>query len=278
MKTATLLVPIALTLFTCSVVAQDESKPRKIGYSDTPIIPGQKWHVHDGDRPQPRKVKPATASTQKKAGEAPSDAVVLFDGKNLSKWTGRRGEAKWKLEDGAMIVNGTGDVTSVEKFGDCQLHIEWMVPTGQKGQGQGLCNSGVFFFGRYEIQVLNSHDTETYPDGQAAALYGQQPPAVNACRPAGEWQTYDIVFTAPRFANDGKLENPAYATVLHNGVLVHNHQKILGATAHRAVAKYTKHGEKGPIKLQDHGNPVRYRNIWVRDLSEPRQAPAGHSK
>lgn len=265
MNTTTLIATLAI-LSTAALTAQNE-KPRKIGYDNTPKLPDQEWRVHDGKRPQPKKVEPATESSQESAGKAPSDAVVLFDGKNLDHWMNRKGEAAaWKVENGAMTVNGTGTITSREQFGDCQLHIEWRAPDEKGRQGQGLGNSGVFFFGRYEVQVLNSHSSKTYPDGQAAALYGQRPPDVNACRPTGQWQTYDIVFTAPRFAADGKVKSPAYVTVFHNGVLVHYHQPLLGATAHKSVAKYSKHGDKGPIKLQDHGNPVSYRNIWVRRL------------
>lgn len=255
---------LALSSLACctSLAAQE----RKIGYDDTPVLPGQKWRVHDGTRPQPKKVEPATPSTQAKAGTPPSDAVVLFGGKDLDAWTGRGGKARWAVEDGAMTVNGTGDIATRDTFGDCQVHLEWRAPADDSEQGQARGNSGVFFFGRYEVQILDSHSSKTYPDGQAAALYGQRPPDVNACRKSGEWQTYDIVFTAPRFKADGTLESPAYVTVFHNGVLVQYHQKLLGATAHRAVAKYSPHEAKGVIKLQDHGDPISFRNIWVRPL------------
>lgn len=241
------------------------------GYTDTPMLPGGKWHVHDPNRPQPEVVKPGTFSTQKKPGKAPSDAIVLFDGENLSKWRTGNGEPSgWKIEDGAMVVppKGTangGDIWTKEEFGDCQLHVEWATPEPPKGQSQERGNSGIFFFGIYELQVLDCYENKTYPDGQAASLYGQQPPLVNASRKPGAWQVYDIAFTAPRF-KDGKLESPAYVTVFHNGVLVQNHVALLGATGHRSLAAYSPHAAKGPLKLQDHNDPVRFRNIWVRPL------------
>jgi len=241
------------------------------GYTDTPMLPGGKWHVHDPNRPQPEVVKPGTFSTQKKPGKAPSDAIVLFNGEDLSKWRTGNGEPSgWKIEDGAMVVppKGTangGDIWTKEEFGDCQLHVEWATPEPPKGQSQERGNSGIFFFGIYELQVLDCYENKTYPDGQAAALYGQQPPLVNASRKAGDWQVYDIAFTAPRF-KDGKLESPAYVTIFHNGVLVQNHVALLGATGHRSLAAYSPHAAKGPLNLQDHNDPVRFRNIWVRPL------------
>jgi hypothetical protein len=242
------------------VIGQETARP-KLGYKDTPMLPGGKWHVHDGDRPQPPVV---TAEP----GAPPSDAVVLFDGTDLSHWrSDRGGPAKWKVEDGAMVIApGTGSILSADEFGDCQLHIEWAAPDPPKGRDQGRGNSGVMLFGRYEIQVLDSFDNLTYPDGQAAAIYGQFPPLVNAARRPGQWQTYDILFTAPRFRPDGSLESPAYATVLHNGVVVHNHTALIGPMTFRGLPKYVAHGPKGPILLQDHGDPVRYRNIWVRPI------------
>ena len=220
--------------------------------------------MHDGRRPQPRVVTPGT-----KPGQAPSDAVVLFDGVDLSKWQkGNGSDAHWKVEDGYMEVLKGGAIDSRDHFGDCQLHIEWATPVEVKGKGQGRGKSGVYLMGRYEVQVLDSWNNKTYPDGQAAALYGQSPPLVNACRAPGEWQTYDIVFRSPRFA-EGKLSSPARATVLHNGVIVQDAVKLIGATTHKRAAKYRPHSPKGPIRLQDHGNPVRYRNIWVRPLVAP---------
>jgi len=247
-------------------MAQKSSNPH-IGYDDTPMLPGSKWKVHDGTRPQPRIVTPGTFSTQKKPGQPPSDAIVLFDGKDSSKWVGRDGgPIQWKVEGGVMEVTRTGDIETKEHFGDCQLHIEWAAPAEVKGESQGRGNSGVFLMGRYEIQVLDGYNNVTYADGITAAIYGQYPPLVNACRKPGEWQTYDIFFVAPRFEGE-KLISPAYATVVHNGVLVHHHQELLGPTGHRTLSSYKEpHPPKGPLRLQDHGDPVRYRNIWVRPL------------
>jgi hypothetical protein len=240
---------------------------QQLGYTDTPFLPGGKWRVHDGTRPQPKAIDPGTFSTQDTPGRPPSDAVILFDGKDLSHWRGDNGPAQWKVENGYMEVKpGTGNITSREEFGDCQLHVEWAAPNPPTGTDQMRGNSGVFLMGRYEVQVLDSYNAKTYPDGQAAAIYGQYPPLVNACRKPGEWQTYDIIFTAPRFSSDGKLVTPAYETVLHNGVVVHNHTEVLGPMAFRALPHYTPHPPKGPISLQDHGCLVRYRNIWVREL------------
>jgi hypothetical protein len=246
---------------------QSPLKP-KLGYKDTPMLPGGKWHVHDGDRPLPPVITPGTCSTQESPGKAPSDAVVLFDGTDLLHWRNEQGKpAGWDIQDGALVVHpGTGAIRSQDEFSDCQLHLEFASPVPPRSQDQGRGNSGVMFFGRYEIQVLDSYENLTYADGQAAAIYGQYPPLVNASRKPGEWQSYDIVFTAPKFNHDGSLASPAYATVLHNGVVVHNHTPLLGPMAFRALPRYQAHGPKGPILLQDHGNPVRYRNIWVRPV------------
>jgi hypothetical protein len=250
----------------------DPAAKPKLGYKDTPMLPGGKWHVHDGDRPMPPVISPGTSSTQEAPGKPPSDAIVLFDGTDLSKWHGKGGKpAAWKVEGGVMTIPGRGEpgsgtITTNDEFGSCQLHVEWATPDPPKGRDQGRGNSGIEIFGRYEIQVLDSYDNLTYPDGQAGAIYGQYPPLVNASRKPGEWQTYDIIFDAPRFASDGTLEAPAHVTLLHNGVLVHNHTPVLGPVAFRAMPKYTPHGPKGPINLQDHGNPVKYRNIWIREL------------
>ncbi len=236
-----------------------------VGYDNTPMLPDSKYRVHDGTRPQPPVVTPGTASTQEAPGRPPSDAIVLFDGKDLSQWVGRKGPAAWTVKDGTMEVNKTGGIKTKESFGDCQLHVEWASPTPPKGSDQGRGNSGVFLMGRYEVQVLDGYDNVTYADGGAGGVYGQWPPLVNACRKPGTWQSYDIIFRAPRFA-DGKLVEPAYITVLHNGVVVQDHAEILGATAWKRVAKYTPHGEQAPISLQAHGAAVRYRNIWIRRL------------
>lgn len=241
-----------------------------LGYSDTPMLPGGKWHVHDGDRPQPKVIDPGSFSTQETAGKPPSDAIVLFDGTDLSKWEGDGGKpAGWKIEKDYMEIDPkAGSIHTKEKIGDCQLHVEWSAPNppNLKAHGQERGNSGVMFFnGRYEIQVLDSYENPTYPDGQASAIYGCYPPLVNATRKPGEWQMYDIVFTVPRFEN-GKLTKPGYFTVFHNGVVVHNHAELLGETQHRQFPKYNPHEPEGQLVLQDHGNNVRYRNIWYRKL------------
>ncbi len=239
------------------------------GYTDTPRIPGQKWRVHDAERARPRKVAPGPYVRE----DPPADAIVLFDGKDLSHWrsrtrrTGGTEEPKWKIVDGDLvIVPQSGGLVTKDKFGDCQLHIEFMVPPGLPGRGQSGGNSGVEIMERYEIQVLESYNNVTYADGQAAAIYGQWPPMVNASRPPGEWNVYDIYFEAPRFENN-QLVKPAFVTVVHNGILVHHHQQIIGRAVHRAVAKYDVHGPEEPLSLQDHGHPIHYRNIWIRKLT-----------
>ncbi|AMV37866.1 DUF1080 domain-containing protein [Planctomyces sp. SH-PL62] len=245
-------------------VVDDAHKP---GYKDTPYLPGHKWRVHDADRPHPPVVTPGSPSTDDAPGKAPSDAVVLFDGKDLSKWRGDHGEPRWEVADGAIVAKGgAGTLISREEFGDCQVHIEWAAPNPPKGNDQGRGNSGVMLFGRYEIQVLDNFNNPTYADGHAGAVYGQHPPLVNAVRPPGQWQAYDILFTAPRFKGDGSVETPAYVTVLVNGVVVQNHAEIYGAVAFRDLGRYQQHGPKGPLVLQDHGDPVRFRNIWIRPL------------
>ncbi len=193
---------------------------------------------------------------------APSDAVVLFDGKDFSEWDGAD---NWKIEDGAMIA-GKGNPRTKKGFGDCQLHIEWSAPVPPTGSGQGRGNSGVFLMDTYEIQVLDSYDNKTYFDGQAGAIYKQTPPQVNAMRPPGEWNTYDIIWTAPRFNKDGSLKSPAYITAIHNGVLILNHFELKGDTPYHRPPQYKKHADRLPIRLQDHGNPTRFRNIWVREI------------
>jgi hypothetical protein len=262
----------AVTIVAVGSLVVGQVEP-KVGFTDTPMLPGGQWHVHDGNRPLPKVVTPGTCSTQEQAGRPPSDAVVLFDGTDLSHWRGRTGKpAAWKVEEGALVIApGTGEILSRDEFGDCQLHLEFAAPVPPRGSDQGRGNSGVMFFGRYEIQVLDSFQNRTYADGHAAAIYGQFPPLVNAARPPGQWQTYDIIFKAPRFRADHSLESPAYVTMLHNGVLVHDHRPLIGAMAYRAVGRYSPHGPKGPILLQDHGNPVRFRNIWVRELADPDQ-------
>jgi hypothetical protein len=240
---------------------------RKIGYDDTPFLPNSTWRVHDGKRPQPRVIVPGTFSTPETPGLPPSDAIVLFDGKDASKWVGSDGGAiKWKIENGYMEVTpGSGGIQTIDEFVDCQLHIEWSAPSVIKGEDQGRGNSGVFLMGRYEIQVLDCYNNLTYPDGTTGAIYGQYPPLVNACRKPGEWQSYDIFFVAPKFDGDN-LISPAYITVVHNGILIHHHQPALGPTGHRSVPSYSSPHSKGPLALQDHGDLVRYRNIWIRVL------------
>lgn len=240
-----------------------------LGYQDTPLLPDGKWHVHDGLRPQPRAVDPGIASTAEKPGKAPSDAVVLFDGTGTTQWRDDQGNpTKWVVDEGGALicVPGSGMIYSRPEFGDCQLHVEFATPAAVRGTGQGRGNSGVFLFGRYEVQVLDSFQNPTYPDGQAGAIYGQLPPLVNVSRPPGAWQSYDILFTSPTFQKDGSLRTPAYETILHNGVVVQNHSEVLGPMRHRELTRYEPHGPRGPISLQDHGNPVRFRNIWVREL------------
>lgn len=206
--------------------------------------------------PKPKVITPG------EAGSPPSDAVVLFDGKDLSAF---EGGDKWLVKDGVATVHG-GGITSKQSFGDCQLHVEWASPAEVKGDGQGRGNSGIYLQGRYEVQILDSYNNETYYDGQAGSLYKQWPPLVNASRKPGEWQTYDIIFTAPRFDKDGKLSKPGYVTVLHNGVLIQNHAELQGSTAWDKPPEYSAHPLKQPFSIQDHGNPVRFRNIWIREL------------
>lgn len=206
--------------------------------------------------PQPKLVDPGPV------GGPPSDAIVLFDGKDLAQFN--EGD-KWIIKDGYAISAKTG-ITSKQSFGDCQLHVEWASPEKVEGYSQGRGNSGVYLMGRYEVQILDSWGNDTYYDGQAASIYKQSPPLVNACRKPGEWQSYDIIFKAPRFDENGKLTAPAYITVLHNGVLVQNHFELKGGTFWHQPPAYTAHPEKLPMQLQFHGNPVRFRNIWIREL------------
>ncbi|HEY2351122.1 MAG TPA: DUF1080 domain-containing protein [Candidatus Acidoferrum sp.] len=227
-----------------------------------------KWKPHDRNRPAPTAVDPGAPGTENSPGRAPADAIVLFDGKDLAKWTQKDGSAaKWKVADGTFqVVPKSGDIITRQPFGDMQLHVEFAEPSPPVGKDQDRGNSGVILMGLYEIQVLDSYQSATYPDGQAGAVYGQYPPLVNASRPPGQWQTYDIIFHAPRFDAAGKLLRPAHVTVLQNGVLVQDHVEIHGPTA--TGEPYKAHAEKLPLELQDHNHPVRYRNVWVRELSE----------
>jgi hypothetical protein len=226
------------------------------------------WKAHDRNRPAPAAVDPGEPGTQTSGGRAPADAIVLFDGKDLSKWTQKDGSpAKWKVTgDYFEVVPKTKDIITKQLFGDMQLHVEFREPAPPVGDDQDRGNSGVIIMGLYEIQVLDSYQSKTYPDGQAGAVYGQYPPLVNVSRPPGQWQTYDIVFHAPRFDGSGKLLRPAHVTVLQNGVLVQDNVEIHGPTA--TGDAYKAHAAKLPLQLQDHNHPVRFRNIWVREIAQ----------
>jgi hypothetical protein len=218
----------------------------------------------------PPKKEPPIITPGKTDRDSPSDAIVLFDGRDLSRWRSFNGggDPKWKIKDGFVeVVPRTGDIATREEFGDCQLHIEWATPSEVKGEGQERGNSGVFLMERYEVQVLDSYDNKTYYHGQAGAIYKQHAPLVNASRKPGEWQTYDIIFKAPRFKGN-TLDKPAVVTVLHNGVAVHNADEFWGPTQHKKIDPYAPSNAKGPIGLQDHGNPVHFRNIWIRPLKD----------
>jgi hypothetical protein len=233
-------------------------------------LPGQKWRVHDRTRPQPRKVTPGQPVP---TPAAPSDAIVLFDGRDLSRWVGggRGGavtEPRWKVENGYMeMTPGGGGLTTRDNFGDIQLHLEWTTPpvTDPTRVGQFRGNSGIIFMGRYELQILSSYDNPTYADGSAGSIYGLYPPMVNPCLPEGQWNSFDLVFEAPRFEGD-KLAKPASLTLFFNGLVVHNRAQLLGATARLPIAAYTPHEPELPLSLQAHVGPARYRNIWVRRL------------
>ncbi|MGO8807939.1 MAG: DUF1080 domain-containing protein [Candidatus Sulfotelmatobacter sp.] len=229
-----------------------------------------RWKPNDPDRPLPPVIEPGTASTQDAPGRPPSDAMVLFDGKDLSHWAGEDGQpAKWRVADGYMeVVRHSGYIHTRQPFGDCQVHVEFAEPVPPVGESQERGNSGVFLMGLYEIQVLDSYQNKTYADGQASAVYGQFSPQVNASRAPGEWQTYDIIFHGPRFDKDGKVLRPARVTALHNGVLVQDNVELSGPTAHHERPPYKLTPDKLPLSLQDHGNPVRFRNIWIRELGE----------
>jgi len=224
-----------------------------------------KYDVHDVARPTPDSVRPAD-----RPGDPPSDAIILFDGKDTSPWVADKGgPCTWKIEDGYMEVTPkSGSIHTAREFGNCQLHIEWRTPDEVKGSSQGRGNGGVFFMGRYELQILDSWENPTYADGQAAAIYGQTPPMFNAAKKPGEWQTYDVAFLRPVFDEAGNCVRPARITVFHNGVCVQNNVEIQGATAHRQKAQYRRHPDKGALGLQDHNNPTRFRNIWVMELPE----------
>lgn len=273
------LLALALKFAVRALATESETNEVKNteGFRDTPMIPGTPWHLHDPDRPQPPVVTPGARFSQ--GATAPSDAEVLFDGKDLSKWQNNRGQdATWKVMDGYVETAARGGgIRTRGKWADFQLHVEWATPNPPRGSGQGRGNSGILINGMYEVQVLDSYQSMTYADGQAGAIYGQSPPLVNASKPPGEWQTYDIIFDSPRWDDKGELVKKACITVLHNGVMVQNHYEFTGSTdgisrevPWKALSKYVgPHPPKVFIELQDHNNPVRYRNIWIRELGEP---------
>ncbi|HEY4415392.1 MAG TPA: DUF1080 domain-containing protein [Verrucomicrobiae bacterium] len=235
------------------------------GFQDTPLQPDGKWHVHDPARPQPPRVTPGATFSQ--AALPPSDAIILFDGKDMSQWRDRNndGPAPWKVQDG-IAISQRHDIVTTNEFGDMQLHLEFREPELGHRTGQDRGNSGVFLMGHYEIQVLDCYTNKTYADGSTGGIYGQHPPLAMACLPPEQWQTYDIIFNIPHFDADGKLVSPAYATVILNGVVVQNHQAIRGDTNWKSPGKYTPTGLTGPIALQYHNNSVSFRNIWVRPI------------
>jgi hypothetical protein len=282
-----LIFPVlaALAVIVCRSPAQTASAPRETieGFTDTPMLPGGRWHQHDPNRPQPPVVTPGAAFSQ--GAPPPSDAEVLFDGSDLSKWEGGpeqnpnwKGQpASWKVRDGYVEVSppdGT-DIRTRGKWSDFQLHIEWATPNPPTGHGQARGNSGILINGMYEIQVLDSYQDKTYADGQAGAAYGQMPPLVNAARPPGQWQTYDIIWESPRWNDKGELTQKACATVIYNGVVVQHRTEFIGRTegigagvAYKAKPFYKPHDPAVFIQLQNHhSNPVRFRNIWIRDLN-----------
>jgi hypothetical protein len=219
-------------------------------------------------------VEPKIIESGAKCGDAPSDAIILFDGKDLSKWEGAE---KWEIKDGYVIPHGH-DIKTKDSFGDCQLHVEWATPSTVSGSGQGRGNSGVYLMEKYEVQVLDSYENKTYFDGQAGSIYKQKPPMVNCCRKPGEWQSYDIIFNAPKFGEGGRLVKPGYVTVLQNGVLVQNHTELLGSTFYDQPPHYEPGPPKGKLELQFHHNQVRFRNIWIREIPEPPVATEHASK
>ncbi|WP_294265942.1 DUF1080 domain-containing protein [uncultured Sphingomonas sp.] len=251
------LAAIAAVGLAGAAAAQD-----KPGFKDTPVLPNSQWRVHDADRPYPVVVTPSA-----QPGGAPADAVVLFDGKSLDAWTPDK--APWTVANGAMTIpKGAGPLTTKQRFGDVQLHLEFRSPNPPTRTSQDRGNSGIWFMERYEIQILDGYNNPTYADGTVGSVYGFKPALANASRKPGEWQSYDIVFERPRFDASGKLLRPAYITAFLNGVLVQNHQAMLGTTIWRKVASYTPHADALPIQLQDHDSPVSFRNIWVRPLPE----------
>ncbi|MGO8678578.1 MAG: DUF1080 domain-containing protein [Limisphaerales bacterium] len=274
-KLAFCVVLLALRLPAAGADAPSAPSEPIDGFRDTPMLPGGKWHLHDPDRPQPPVVTPGETFSQN--APAPSDAEVLFDGKDLSKWQNGRGQpAAWPVHDGYLETQPGGGIRTRGKWADFQLHVEFAEPAPPRGSGQGRGNSGVLINGMYEVQVLDSFQAKTYPDGQCAAIYGQSPPLVNASKPPGQWQTYDIIFESPRWNEKNELVKKAIITVLHNGVVVQNRYELVGITdgisrevPWRSLAKYSHpHPPEVFIELQDHNNPVRFRNLWIRALGE----------
>ena len=250
MKRRTLALLTGLLVPSALLTAQQQPKP-------------EDYPQHSMDRPQPALVTPGA-----KVGDAPSDAIILFDGKNLDAWSTDSGKkAPWLLKDGYMeVAPGTGSIQTKQAFGDCQLHVEWSSPMPATGEGQERGNSGVYLMNQYEVQVLDSYDNKTYPDGQAGSMFGQYPPLVNPARKPGEWESYDIIFHAPRFDASGKVTSPARVTVLFNGILVQDDVALTGPTAYQRRPPYKQGADKLPLALQDHEMRVRYRNIWIRNL------------
>jgi hypothetical protein len=253
---------LAVCLPTANVSAAELIKAKDgsgyFGYKDTPKLPWCDWLVHDPDRPAPRRVEPGPAGAPV---PPPADAVVLFGGQDTSAW---QALGDWKVADGTLVA-GDAKLATREKFGDMQLHLEWMSPANFQGPWSNQGNNGVFLMGLYEIQIFDSYNVKIYPDGACGAIYAQTPPRVEASRPPGQWQTYDIAFTAPRFAA-GKLVSPARVTVFLNGILVQHHEEIRGETSHRKLSAYTQQISAGPLALGGHGCPVRFRNLWLRRL------------
>jgi 3-keto-disaccharide hydrolase len=256
----------AALIATLVVAAASSTAQQKapVGYEDTPMQPNNKWRIHDPNRPQPRVVTPGAMAAPV---PPPDDATVLIGPRDdLSAWQMDNGSpATWAMVNG-VVATGKGRIRTRAEFTDFQLHVEFATPRDVQGDSQDRGNSGVFLLGVFEIQVLDSYENRTYADGSAAAMYGQYPPLVNASRRPGEWQTYDIAFTAPRFSQTGTIDKPAVVTVFHNGVLVHHATPFWGPTAHKQIPPYKPEFAKGPLALQDHGNPVHYRNVWIRPI------------
>ncbi len=250
MNKRTIVLSLALTSF--FAIANTKAQEKKVKPEDTEV-----W------LPEPMIVTPGHTNN-----DAPSDAIVLFNGHDINEWKGENGgDVKWKVEKEAITVaNESGGIVTKKVFGDCQLHIEWRAPEIVKGSGQGRGNSGIFLMSRYELQVLDSYNNKTYVNGQAGSIYKQLIPLVNANRKPGDWQTYDVIFTAPRFNQDGSVKAKARITVIQNGILVQNNATIMGSTEYTGIPTYKKHNDKEPLLLQNHGDSVSYRNIWIREL------------